>query len=712
MAGGLWAVQRVPLIVPQRTSDEILAEWIEENGNAEVTAGYIAPLFYPGIGIQIRDLDLKFVEKGGRRTDFFSAKAIKVVLDSSELLHKRAVVVKEVIVVEPGVTLVMEPSGKFNVARWAKDIPAAKKKEEEPAPARKDESLIAWRVKEVLRQYKPTADTGLQNLLKMERVRIEKARVRLVDNCKSKKFLRAPMNLSNINVDFNGALGDKPAGLDLSMPFPQGYGSRARPLRLHARLKAPSNEKIAITSLTGGWSDIRFHQANATLRLKPSFSFDANLDATASFPNIHEVATWRPVAFSKTMPDMDGRGKGRVRVHVWGPDKKKAAKVHYQGKVDLYDMMYYPGRVTGPIHHLDTTIHLDDGIARMDPTTVVVEDNRITGSGYIKEAKNPRFVLNVSSDLVDFKTFFQPRKTRYKRGDKMLPMRTLWGGHAELGEGRYGKIRLYDAEGTWDVTNKRHVTFSDLYFRACGGSYTESGRSWINFNDPVIYRFRFDGKIRDMDMTAFVDQIFDTTTFLHGSVDADGFVKGRFNDGEFEARSLNGHIKFTVKDGYFEGFNLVGNAMALFGMKVPEDFAGQKFRLLTCHATFKDGVAYTDDLYVESRSLKADVKGWIDFATSHTDMKIKLSFARPVSKFMRDLPAVGAILGPTGDAVTTVYVRASGHWDYLEYSVWNPMEDGPPAGPDVEPPPPDTGLEEATGLENVKPLETPDIEKK
>ena len=39
------------------------------------------------------------------------------------------------------------------------------------------------------------------------------------------------------------------------------------------------------------------------------------------------------------------------------------------------------------------------------------------------------------------------------------------------------------------------------------------------------------------------------------------------------------------------------------------------------------------------------------------------------------------IIGPAGQVLTTLYVRASGHWDYLEYSAWNPAEKDPPPPP-------------------------------
>ena len=245
-------------------------------------------------------------------------------------------------------------------------------------------------------------------------------------------------------------------------------------------------------------------------------------------------------------------------------------------------------------------------------------------------------------------------------------------------------MKLINAKGTWDVTNKRFLTFPELEFESCGGRYVESGRSWIDFNDPTDYKFRFDGQIRDMDMTQFADQVFDTTTFLHGRADADGYVTGMFSEGEFVTRSLGGEIDIKFKDGYFEGFNLFGSIMNFFQLEVPEDFKGQKFKIMTADARFENGVAYTQKLRVESLALEADAKGWIDFGSQHTDLKIKIVLLRPVNRLMKDLPLLGLVTGPAGDMVTTIYVRTYGHWDYLNYAPWNPLDDSPPEPPKIK----------------------------
>jgi hypothetical protein len=338
---GIMLVQYLPGLIPEASGREMLTEWIEENTNAELAAGYVAPLFLPGIGIQLRDIDLRLKDEDGIFKDFFSAKAIKVVTDLPELLENRKVLIKEIIVESPRVSLVLEPSGKFNAARWASDMPARDKDKKKP----EDDGLLVWMIKDILKQALPTTGTGLTDLISVGRVEIRDAELKMVDRCKSKKFLKAPVDLSNIQFLFNGAVGDSPGRFTLSLPFPQSKGAKPGPmLDFKGSVTAPSDDEIAVTSFSGKWAGVNIHSLAGNLKFKPGFSFDSNIDATFSFASLYRLATWRPVSFSRTIPDMEGAGSGRIKLHVWGPEKSRFFKIHYKGKADLYGMTWNPGR--------------------------------------------------------------------------------------------------------------------------------------------------------------------------------------------------------------------------------------------------------------------------------------------------------------------------------------------------------------------------------
>jgi len=680
---GIVLFSSIPELFPRLSGHDMLADWIKENTNAKLRSGWIAPLIYPGVGVQVRGLDLELKGPEGHGTgEFFSADTIKIVADCRMLFTERKIEWREIIIEHPSIHLVHEVRGDWNVMRFAKSLPGSGTEDKE------EQGFFRWLIKDSLKQLMPRPGTGITDVLAMNRLEIRDAEVHATDRIggygkKNRKIPKRPMDMRGVNLVLEGAWEEEPARFRIFFDFPQMKGERPGPrLELKGALWAESEEEPLRYEMAGSWSDTRIEKLEGWVKLGPAFEFDAALKATTGFSDIYRAATWPPAAYSRTIPDMRGSGVGRVDLHLWGPAPEKPFKVHYQGSVSFKGMTWDPGRVIAPLENVSATAYLTDGKIVLPGTTVDIADTKIFGTCTIHEAPVPRFVIRMRAGYLDFGRFFRGRRTPYKPGQEMIPMRTSWGGEFRIEEGKYEKIRLYQGSGKWNVTNKRFLTLPELTFKACNGRYIESGRSWIDFNHPTDIAFRFDGKLEGFDVTMFADQVFDTTTFLHGSVWSEGYITGRYYQGEFDPRSLGGELSMDVRHGYFEGFNLVGNLLNVFNIPLPEALRGQQFSRMTASVRFEDSVMYFTDLAVEATGLGAEAMGWIDFAAQRADLKIILHPRGPIADAIGRIP----IVGQTGRVLTTLYVRASGHWDYLQYTAWNPADMSPPRPPDLDSP--------------------------
>ena len=670
MGAGLLLARYLPRLLPRASGQEMLTAWVAENTGAELSTGYVTPLVYPGLGFQLRDLELK-IPVAGRETKFLSVRAVKVVADREALFQRKKIVVRQLILVEPRIVLVREAGGRWNVSQWIKERP--KKKPPNPEAM----GLWRWMIYDSLKEIMPTADADLPHLLATSRISIEDADILVIDQ---KKKILAPIHLRGVNIELRGG---NPARFTVALPFPPTDGQPASPLKLSGALRARGNAGIEVVSLNGSWTDLLIRRLAGEIAWKPKFSFDANLDASISYPTFKRLAMWPPIARSKTIPDTEGKGSGRIVARVWGPDPTRAAKVHYRGTEDLKDFTWDPGRVLAPIEHVTATIGLEDGAVVLPPTTVYIGGSVVHGSARMIEAHDPLIVIKAETDFIDFHRFFQPRRRPIPPGTPMGTMRTRWEGEAAIARGVYGKMKFTDAHGRFQVANIRLLTFPELAFRACGGSYVESGRSFIDFNHRSEVDFRFDGQARDVDISAFVDQVFNTTTFFHGRLDTEGYLTGKFISGKLQNRGLYGVLPVTVRDGYFAGYNFFGNVFRLFGAEAPEEYAGQQFQEMTATVKLRRAVAMFDDLKVNAGGMRGEAMGWIDFPGKSADIKIKLLLLRPVWGIIKAVPLLGVIGGPLGQAFTTLYVQVFGHWDKLQYQVWNPLETQSPPPPEI-----------------------------
>ena len=103
---------------------------------------------------------------------------------------------------------------------------------------------------------------------------------------------------------------------------------------------------------------------------------------------------------------------------------------------------------------------------------------------------------------------------------------------------------------------------------------------------------------------------------------------------------------------------------------------------MSADVTLKNGVAYTENLVVEAPGLKGEVKGWINFTTQHCDLKVKLTLFGELAGLARLIPVAGEPTARAGADLSSIYVRVSGHWDSLKYSVYNPLDPSMPAPPE------------------------------
>ncbi len=682
VAGGIYVVQLLPVLIPKQTGNEMLQEWVSENTNASLETGWIAPLAFPSPGVQIKDIELELPDRKGNPAEFFRADSIKVAADGWELLFHRKPAWKEILLVRPSIVVVRGPDKTINVARWAKDMPV-KSRPDKPA----DDSFFRWMIKDAIKQALPSGKNEWAGLFTLSRFEIRDARIRAYDRAHGKKALLKPVDLRDVDLVISGKSIKEPVDFRLSFPFPQGHGTEpSGRLSFHGIIEIGEDldsPSIKIVSLSGGWEGISINSLAGRASLKPEPSFNANVDVTVAYPSFYRIVTWPPVAHSKTLPFTSGSGKFNLKARVWGPAPEKKSKVHYQGKARLYDMAWDPGRVISEITGFNTTATLDDGVMTTPWMDVKVGGNKIRGKARILERKYPKFIIDLESEYVDLAKFFVGRKLRKRYGKKLLPMRTEWEGRVKLGEGVYNKMRIRNVEGKWQVPKSRVLRFPELKFDSCDGTYVESGRSYVDFNHLTTYKYRFDGRIRDMDITKFVDQVFNTTVFLHGDLKGEGHIRGAFVSGEFITRRMDGKLNITATDGYFEGYNPLGAILSYLGAKVPERLQGLKYDRMTASVEIKNGVAYTEDLVVTAPGLRAEVMGWIDFHSQHCNLKIKVSFFGELADIVKTLPVVGEPVAYVGENTVAIYIRAYDHWDYLKYAPWGPMDPDPPALPEA-----------------------------
>jgi uncharacterized protein involved in outer membrane biogenesis len=205
MAGGIyWGVRKIS---PGKYTDN-LEDWLESRINADVEFGIITPIFYPGLGLQLRDIRFDLLTPDGKPTrDYFHAKRLKVVINPKLLWDEKKLCAREIILDSPSISLHRGPDGKFSLGRLKKnapETPEVTEDEEEPDADQPEETGIrekaaAW-IKEKLEPYIPKTGGAEDVLFNLERIIIHHADFQFKDQKQKKPVLTEPVSLYNMEL--------------------------------------------------------------------------------------------------------------------------------------------------------------------------------------------------------------------------------------------------------------------------------------------------------------------------------------------------------------------------------------------------------------------------------------------------------------------------------------------------------------------------------
>lgn len=664
---------------PNRHRDQIKA-WIESRLNAEVELGLIFPILYPGPGFECHDLKLCLKpEPAAAAEKFLEIKSLKVILDQPALFKERRLLWKELILDSPSVYLRRGPDKHFAVKDLIKPKPAVPAL---PEP----QGWLGKAIRDNLQAQLPDPEHRFAAILNLELVRVNNASLEIVDQGKPKPGLVAPLKLAGLDFSLHGMSQSEPGRFEARGRFPQDRGAD-RPdgplLVLSGKLEVdPATRLVTLSEVTGAWGETQVNSANLTVgSVNHQVRLTLDADADVALEQLNSVLTWPPIHRTSVVDPIRAWGRARVKVHLEGPDRSRAWRMRYSGRADLSGAGLDPGRVIAPLSEFKGTATIANGVIDIPETDLQVGGVPIRASGQIEEAYAPRFVLKTEAEEVDFSKFFMSHPgPEPDLNAEMKPMRSRWEGDLRIGKGFYGKRVAREIQGHWSVDTDRVLRFSNLTCRAYKGTY-EDNFSWVSFNHPTDIVFYFNGTIRQMDAQTFVQGLLDDTTFVDGDFGLKGYVTGRFKNGEFDTASLNGEFMVNVHDGKLMGLNLFIKVLTFLGLPFKEEQYGQSFERLRAEVTFRDGVAYSDNLVLRNWDLEAHAAGSIDFVRETLDLRVAVYPLETLSTLTKPIPLLGAIINQTQEALFGYYAKVQGNWDNPKISSYLPLLEKMPTRP-------------------------------
>jgi hypothetical protein len=346
-----------------------------------------------------------------------------------------------------------------------------------------------------------------------------------------------------------------------------------------------------------------------------------------------------------------------------------------------------------PLSHFEGSISLTPGQIRFDELKGKVGDSPITVSGsFLKSSpSSPRSSPKTASDSgwiapgnhLSFQIFSPqldldplfPKKegSSPPSFDTVRNLLSNWSidGKIQVDQGRYRGLRCQDLK-TEMKTVEGTLFIRPFQCKADGGDVW--GEGWLKPTEKGI-RFEIKPRFSNMEARAFFRTLFqngeEPRTVMTGNVHVDKVkLQGEGEDFEMVKASLNGNLRFEVEKGMIERWKILSkifsilNVSQLFMGRLPDlKTKGFPFHQVRANFDIKDGIASTEDFFVDSDSMKITIFGKVDLGKNLIDAKIGVHPLVTIDTLLGNVPIAGYILTGEDKGFISYFYQVKGDLD-------------------------------------------------
>lgn len=403
-----------------------------------------------------------------------------------------------------------------------------------------------------------------------------------------------------------------------------------------------------------------------------------NLNDLIQFPFLPE-----PLRFS--MNDLEWRG-GNVKFRLqWKGEKRMGGYVIQQGGIRFREVAFQHPALSLPLLNGEGVVlftpkqvRIEEGRAKLGefPFTLSLSYSRsLRKEGEFKSPEEPSrrevdFIFH--SPKMDFDSLL-PKKEREEPFSflriKQWLSEWLVHGKVRIEEGTFHGLPLRELEMEMKTLDEK-LFIHPFQFKSNGGVFSASG--WVEPSDRGI-KFELHPRISHLEVQRFLRTLFQKKEriLLSGTLTMDPFdLKGEGENFQKVKESLNGNLKLVLERGVIERGNVLAkifsllNVSQLFKGRVPDlKTKGLPYRFITANIRVREGVAFTEDLLVESDAMRITVIGKVDLGKNLIDAKVGIHPLITVDTLLSHIPIAGYILTGKDKAFLSYFYEVKGELD-------------------------------------------------
>jgi uncharacterized protein YhdP len=320
----------------------------------------------------------------------------------------------------------------------------------------------------------------------------------------------------------------------------------------------------------------------------------------------------------------------------------------------------------------DSPVTVSGTLSRGSPSSPISSQKVGKGSGLTESGR--RLSFQISSPELDLDPLFPKKEgTSPTSYEKIRDWLSNWSidGKVQIDKGKYRSLHVQDLKGEMKTVDGT-LLIHPFQFKSDGGDFW--GEGWIKPTEKGI-RFEIKPRLSNMEAKAFIRTLFqkgeEERVALTGRVHIDKVeLRGEGENSQKMKESLNGSLRFEIKDGVIERFNILSKIFSI--LNVSQWFKGRlpdlKTKGLPYHSMMatihvKDGMASTNDFLVDSDAMRITLLGKIDLGKNLIDARIGVHPLVTIDTILSSVPIVGYILTGKDKGFISYFYEVKGNLD-------------------------------------------------
>jgi len=335
-------------------------------------------------------------------------------------------------------------------------------------------------------------------------------------------------------------------------------------------------------------------------------------------------------------------------------------------RVDVADLgLHHPEQ---PVHieNVSGSVVFKDRDLQIDALNFKINASILNISGSVLNVQDhPEARLGAASPYLDVQDLLilSGLKRAEKTGEH--PAKMSLDAAIRVDAGRMGRLAFGKLQTNLSL-DENILYLKETAFNALGGTLTGNGRIDIADAGAPRYHFNFDlDKLSAEQCLQFLDM---KDRFITGTFSAKGDLTAKGGNGVDLKKTALGNVRIRMEKGMLTRFAVLSkifsilNVSQLFKFQLPDMVrGGMPYDSVAATLSFKDGIASTRDLFIDSDAMDISAVGAIDMPKGEfVETIVGVKPLQTLNKAVSLIPVIGWILTDENRSVMTVYFEVKG----------------------------------------------------